>query len=155
MDCPSIKRPLALLKSWGNQCDIRRLQAYEKSSPHLHEISTQCAEFWEGEIELPHVEQVSCREAIAELVRQADGEGLDQTVAVFRAGGTTLLLDDFPSDVPISLDHDGIGGDKDGRSHPGKMARTRAKSSAPSSEGRMVTVSEICFFRVVMVLHGD
>ena len=75
------------------------------------QFSTQCVEFWEGQVELPHVEQVCRGIPFAKFHRQLYRKTANQPRAVLRARPSVLFLDDLSPDIPISFHHRGIGRD--------------------------------------------
>ena len=95
------------------------------------QFSTQCVEFlavrillWKGKIKLPKIPQVALGKALPEFLSQTDGQVLDQCGSILRPFLSLLfLLDDHPSNIPVSLDHGkvdspvslGAGGAKDFR----------------------------------------
>jgi hypothetical protein len=65
----------------------------------------RCRTFWEGEVELPHVNEVAAAETLAVAEAQVPGQPVNQRGTVLGLRLPTLLeLDDVPADLPVGFD---------------------------------------------------
>lgn len=72
------------------------------------QLVTQCVTFLEREVESPHILQVSCGEALAEVGCEAFGEFADKSVAVGGAFFAALCFHDQFAHMPIGLHHGSV-----------------------------------------------
>ena len=95
---------------------IIALNAHKYAIMRPTQFATQCVAFWECKIKLPHIAQIWHCESITKFRRQPQSKSIYKPLTIFCPTCSALFFYNFPTDIPIRLNHCRIGGGVNSRS---------------------------------------